>query len=259
MKGSPFSKKPFYILFAVLIVGACTSLSRMTQSSSLVDAKAREAMVKLADTKNGCPREFDYFPDGGIRIFYCHLKQVIDYREARKLLPIEIFRSGPHGEELDLDNPHEFGHYNPEFVQLMVDYGIPAASSDDFRRATQSIYRSYVQSLARTMYVTYRKFQESPDLLAKEKEKLQTLLGSENGVPGGYYEKYYYFMNPAFADHSDGEFDYFYEHGMDAGFNGNVVKTAAFFWIRRSIDGTDAIFYAGLRKLLATYDREYLD
>ena len=68
--------------------------------------------------------------------------------------------------------------------------------------------------------------------------------------------KHFYFMNDGFCGHADEGFSYFYEHDFAAGFDGNVVKSCTAFWIRRSIDGTDDEFYAGLETLIRTYDPE---
>jgi len=175
------------------------------------------------------------------------------------MLPVGIFRSGPHGQTLDLNNPKDFGRYNPQFVDLIVEHGIPASRDEDFRRLTQGIYDEYVSPLARIMYMTYRKFEQNPELLRTEKNKFLQLLDTADGVPPYYYEKYFYFMNPGFAENPEGGFEAFVDDGFDAGYSGNVVKTAAFFWIRRSVDGTDRLFFRGLEKLMNAYDRDYLN
>ena len=45
---------------------------------------------------------------------------------------------------------------------------------------------------------------------------------------------------------------------MDGGYNGNVVKTAVGFWMRREMDDTKAIFAKGLTKLLQQYDATWM-
>lgn len=225
---------------------------------SLIGATSRQALLQLPDSEDGCPDSSNYFPDGGMRSFYCHINSVVSYEKVRSSLSIPIFLSGPHGQNLKLDSDSSFGHYNPEFVELLVENGIPGAEDEDFRKATQFIYDRYVASLARTMYVTYKKFQQNPELLRKEARSLEYRLESQGQVERMYYEKYFYFMNPGFAENPDGGFDYFVDRGFDAGYNGNVVKTCAYFWIRRSLDGTDKAFFRGLMKLMRTYDSAYL-
>lgn len=245
-----------FIFFSLGAV-SCKFIGSLTSpEATTIGSLSREALLQLPDSKNGCD-SFDYFPEGGIRSFYCHIQQVVSYEKARKALPVDIFVSGPHGDNLDLNNNRSFGHYNPEFVTLLVDHGVPGSEDQAFRKLTQPIYDRYVSSLARIMFVTYRKFQKNPELLRQEAFALRRSLES-GGLPDYYYEKYFYFMNPKFGENPDADFEYYYNNGFDGGYDGNVVKTAAYFWIRRSEDGTDKAFFRGLMKLLQTYDSAYL-
>ncbi|MCB1137809.1 MAG: hypothetical protein KDK23_03595 [Leptospiraceae bacterium] len=248
-----------FLTFIFIALGAvsCQLIGSLTSpEATAISSLSREALLQLPDSNSGCDT-FDYFPEGGIRSFYCHIQGVVSYEKARKALPMDIFVSGPHSDSLDLDNNRSFGHYNPEFVTLLVDHGVPGSEDEAFRRLTQPIYDRYVASLARAMFVTYRKFQKNPALLQEEIFALRRALQS-GGVPDYYYEKYFYFMNPKFRDNPTADFEYYNENGFDGGYDGNVVKTAAYFWIRRSEDGTDKAFFRGLMKLLQTYDSAYL-
>ncbi|HBS04838.1 MAG TPA: hypothetical protein DEA96_07740 [Leptospiraceae bacterium] len=248
-----------FAFLATLLAGHCQLISSIADvTGSQVAALSRKAMLQLPESVNGCPEGSVYFPDGGMRSFYCHINEVISYEKARSIVPVAIFLDGPHAENLDLDNTGSFGHYNPEFVEMLVEYGVPGSESEDFRKATQIIYDQYVASLARIMYVTYRKFQKNPELLRQEGNILAYKIKSQGKVERLYYEKYFYFMNPGFAENPDGGFEYFVDRGFAGGYDGNVVKTAAYFWIRRSLDGTDKAFFRGLMKLMQTYDSAYL-
>ncbi len=248
-----------FAFLATLLAGYCQLISSIADvTGSQIATLSRKAMLQLPESVNGCPEGSVYFPEGGMRSFYCHINAVISYEKARSIVPMAIFVEGPHGESLDLDNTGSFGHYNPEFVELLVEYGVPGSESEDFRKATQIIYDQYVASLARIMYVTYRKFQKNPELLRDEGNLLNYKLTSQGKVEPLYYEKYFYFMNPGFAENPDGGFEYFSDRGFDGGYDGNIVKTATYFWIRRSLDGTDKAFFRGLMKLMRTYDSAYL-
>src|SRR5690554_8036241 len=98
---------------------------------------------------------------------------------------------------------------------------------------------------------TYIKLQQHPEYLAAEVERLNKALTSPQGTAPDHYERYFYFMNPKFMSNPTDDFDYFYENGLAGGeFNGNVVKSAVGFWIRRHIDGTDRLFYEKLEELI---------
>lgn len=210
----------------------------------------------LPSSKSTC-KEHDYFPDGGMRNFYCHVKAQVDYAKIQQLAGVSAFVKGPHTKEmLDLSNPTSFGHYNKDFVRWLSERLVPGGRSSRFREQTQSIYDRYVRPLARIFHVTYRKLGSNPAYLEREKTRYLKLIAANN-LPAGYYEKYFYFMNPGFFKKPEGGFSYFTGRGFDGGVNGNVVKTCVAFWIRRSIDGTDKEFFAGLQKLLRAYDPEF--
>ena len=73
-----------------------------------------------------------------------------------------------------------------------------------------------------------------------------------------YYERWFYFMNPAFCNKGQPNDRHLMSNGFDGGVNGNVTKTVVGFWLRRSMDGTFDAFAAGLKKGLEAYDPELL-
>ena len=120
---------------------------------------ARPLWNQLGSTTNSCPEQFDYHPKGGLLIFGCHVASVFTLQELHAASPHPIWASGPHGEELDLGNPSDFGHYDPDFVRWAGDALIPAARSPGFREATQGLYDENVAPLARIMWQTHRKLE----------------------------------------------------------------------------------------------------
>lgn len=219
----------------------------------------RDTWQRLDQTVNTCPDHYDYHPDGGMRIFACHLFSLVPYAQFRKQAGMPIFVSGPHSPAaLALDSAHEFGHYSPAFVRWLGEHAVPGADEPGFRRATQPLYDQYVKPLATTFYVTYQKARAEPDCFEREERKFRRLLKARK-LPRDYYEKYFYFMNPLFCGNPDGGFDYFHKRGFDGGHDGNVVKTCVGFWLRRSLDGTADDFHRGLEKLLRAYDPAVLE
>ncbi len=223
-----------------------------------VASKIREVWLKLDKTKNACD-EFDYFPEGGMRSFACHLKSLSSLEFLQEASGLVIFNQGPHqGTRLKLDHRYQFGYYNPDFVLWMVDHLIPGAEDASLRKATQAHYNKYVKPLARIFYATWQKTRKQPECFQKEVERYRSLMAQKQ-LPEMYYERFFFFMNPDFCTHADAGFDYFYKHGFDGGYSGNVVKTCIAFWMRRTIDGTADEFSRGLLKLLKTYDPGLLD
>ena len=80
----------------------------------------RDAALQLDNTRHTLTDEFDYWPDCGIRVTGSHLASLISLEGLQKLLPCPLFVSGPHDAkngEWDLENPEQFGHYNPKAIQ----------------------------------------------------------------------------------------------------------------------------------------------
>jgi hypothetical protein len=250
------------VVLAVLFLAAPACFSGQEKSKKLavkgrLTDLVRTAWLNLGDSENHCD-EFDYFPNGGMRIFYCHLLSFLDYSRFQELIGVPVFRAGPHTREhLNLDSSTSFGHYNRDFIIRIRRVMIPGADDEEFRRRTQAIYDTNVRGLARIFYVSYHKLKAHPGFLRNEIKSYEAMMKS-GSLDSLYYEKYFYFMNPAFIKRHDDQ-SYLMDNGFDGGWNGNVVKTAVAFWIRRSIDGSDEEFFKGLLKLMKTYDRSFLD
>lgn len=199
---------------------------------------------------------YDYFPGGGLRSFYCHVRDNLDIAKIAKLAGMKIFLKGPHMRgALTLDAKKAFAHYNPRFVRWLA-AAIPGASSSKVRKALQPAYDKAIKPLARVFWVSGRKLFAHPGFLNKEKKRYLGLVAA--GKTSGYYEPFFFFMNPRFIKTTRRSFNAFYKRGFDGGVSGNVTKTCVAFWIRRSIDGTARAFFDGLTELLRTYDKRFL-
>jgi hypothetical protein len=212
---------------------------------------------KLGVSRNGCPKEFDYFPKGGLRNFACHVQPLIPYRALRQKSGLDVFVSGPHSNaRLVLNSKNSFGHYNVKFVKWAVDHLVPGAHDDVFRSVTQDTYDRNVRPLARTFFAVYRKIEREPACFEREKQRYAELLKSGK-LPETYYERWYPFLDDQFCRQKDAPGLILSTQKLSPGaHDGNVVNTCVAFWIRRSIDGTLPEFYRGLAKLLRAYDPE---
>lgn len=193
----------------------------------------------LSQTSNHCPELLDSFPNGGIRMFYCHVKEFLNYEKIQKLAGVPVFLQGPHHDkELQLEASDHFGYYNPDFVKWLTHFLIPALEDKAFRETTQDIYDQFIEPLAQTYYVVHENLVKHPDFLKKEQDAYLEALKSRN-LAKDYYEKYFNFSN-------------LYKKG----FEGHQVKTSVAFWIRRFIDGTEKEFFTGLTTLMTVYGSE---
>jgi len=242
-------------LIGCLMAGA--GARKDVQVSPELDAAVRAAWKGIGSSESRCG-EFDYFPGGGMRNFYCHAMNFIEYRRFAEIAGVPVFISGPHTKDsLVLDSRYNFGKYNPEFVARLGDILIPGERDGAFRAATQGIYDDSIRPLARIFFITYRKLMDNPGYLVQEKNDYANAMKTRTLEPY-YYEKYFSFVNCEYPYKGKNISD-FKGPGFDGICDGNVVKTCVAFWIRRSMDGTDDEFYAGLEKLLKVYDGDFLN
>lgn len=228
---------------------------RRPKVSRAAHEKIVGAAKALAGSKSSC-NDYDYFPGGGLRNFYCHAQSYVTVKLLAKLAGTPVYTKGPHKDgALDLNAATSFGHYNPKFVRWLA-AAIPGLRSKVLRRALQPVYDSSVKPLARIFYVTGRKLHANKSYWERESRRYLKL--AKAGKASGYYEQFYFFMNPMFIKNHTRGFNFFSGHGYDSGVSGNVVKTCVAFWIRRRIDRSYGQFYQGLHALLATYDATFL-
>ncbi|MEM7182811.1 MAG: SH3 domain-containing protein [Spirochaetota bacterium] len=217
------------------------------------------AWLKLGESHNHC-KEFDYFPDGGMRSFYCHLQEFLSYRELQSYVGIPIFQKGPHSRgSLDLNSKSSFGHYNPAFVNKLAHLFIPSEKGSLYHKFTQPIYDKYVRPLARTFLAVFVKLHKNRSFWKKEADFYEEFLQEGKQTASYDYEKFYDFMHPEYI--KDGSINTAVSNqylSYNSPWEGNVVKTVVAFWVRRRLDRTYDEFYRGLVALLKVYDKAFL-
>lgn len=231
------------------------SLMAAAPAHRALERAVAETWTQLPQSESNCG-SYDYFPEGGTQNFYCHVSNQLPYDQLQRWLGQAAFLKGPHSKnKLNLTADNYFGYYNPAFVNALAEHLIPGSKDASFRLATQGIYDRYIAPLARIHWVTYQKLQQNQAFYHQEVETYRTLV-DQSRMPAMYYEKYFFFMNPAYPQQQDE--DVLMGEGFDGGWNGNVVKSATAFWLRRTLDGTADEFANALEKLLHTYDDSFL-
>lgn len=201
--------------------------------------------------------DYDYFPGGGMRSFWCHRPEDLDLEGLRAMAGVDIFVAGPHRKGmLAAGDPHDFGRYNPAFVRWLVDKGAPQGRDSAARKATQALYEANLRPLAEIFWKVHEKLVADDACFQRERSRYEALVRNKT-LPNGYYERWFFFMSPYYCStpvaSASWDNQFFYDNGFDAGSNGNVAKSVVGFWLRRSIDGTRDTFVEGLKKLLAAY------
>jgi hypothetical protein len=216
---------------------------------------------EIADVINGWQKQsqcsdYDYFPEGGYSNFWCHRPQSIGEKTLEARSGVNIFVSGPHSRGFTSTSANDFGRYNPDFVKWLADKVAPDGRNTVFRASTQAAYDANMRPLAEVFFWTLAKIRRDRACFDRE-TSLYAMQVKRKGLPRGYYERWFFFMNPFFCERSKqglrGD-EFYYDNGFDAGVDGNVTKTAVGFFVRRAMDDTIADFGRALDKLIAAYE-----
>ena len=275
-----------WTLVALMAVAVGCSAPRTMTGSPRVGADALPrlwtALATVGPMSEGggqaCNDAFGtYFPDFGVRGLACLANGERPLGQVAAAAGVPVFTSGPHAlsavasggpvagapERLDLNlTSDEFGHYNPAFVAWAVETGIVGEKSAAVRVATQPVYNSFMQRLARVFWLTYGRLEAggfpTTTPLGVEKDYARYLQGGP--VDAGAVEYYPGFSMSVFSDANEAlpgalgidEDDLEWYSAL------YEANTATGFWLRRREDGTLEAFHDGLRRLLATYDATWL-
>ncbi len=233
-----------------------TTSKPATSPSAVVTrgASIAETVLREYQSESRCP-EVDDQKKGGIRTLWCHLPAArASLAVLRDASGTAVFKSGPHKDALVLDATSEFGHYDPAFVRWL---DVPARGSPA-QIATQAVYDAKLSPLAEIFWRTLQKIENDKACFEKERQAYADSI-AKKALPRDYYERWFYFMNPWFCEKGTAAPNEFYfENAYDAQVNGHVTKSVVGFWMRRSLDGTQAAFAEGLKKLLAAYEPDLL-
>lgn len=195
---------------------------------------AVELWTRLPESRNACPEVYDYFPGGGMRIFWCHVSEAVPFMKLAELAGVKVFVSGPHADRLVLDSATSFGHYNPAFVKWLADHAVPSDAAA--KAAIQPVYDRTMKERAAIYRSALLHLEANPDYLEAEKQVYLAYLSQ----PGDErpHDRHSAITPEAWP---------------------NEYPPAVAFWIRRSIDGTLPLFEEGLVKLMKAYDPQGLE
>lgn len=239
---------------AVVLVAALFAFSSCKKDDSANEQRFKDAAMQLNETYHTLIGEFDYWPDCGIRVTGSHLASLISLNELQKMLPCPLYVSGPHDARVghwDLENPDEFGHYNPKAIKYLADLAAKVVADGTFVKMSQRLVDEYLYDKMHVMMVLH-------DVLYDE--KLPEYMGYEG-------ENTQYVREDIFRDllESSGA-------GISAApVFANYINMSApyreyypfwdmnhlYFWARRWSDGTIEPFYQLLKTVFMAYYPSY--
>jgi len=249
-----------FTLAALLILVACTPTMdvkdeakmspmqyQMEQGMGAWDAKT--STFDVDKSKHGTWLNF------GLRFHYAALKDLVTIENLEKAAGVKIFKSGPHGSDLNFKSAGNFGHYNDAFIKNIAKTFKRAATNQAFNKLGQATYNSQMKNLAQVYYKTYKHLKSGADYspnYAHTKGKrvsldeiknmyLAKMKEGEEGRSGNYLQSAFHGL----AEKIGGDSDNWY-----------LSNVAAGFWVRRMIDGTDDEFISLLETIMNEYDKE---
>lgn len=164
----------------------------------------------------------------GIRYKYAVLKEILDIKTLEKLTGEPVFKKGPHGDDINYYSGDEFGHYNVVFLERMKGMLYRVLDSKIFNRFAQSYYDRELRDMVRSYHRAYKHIQSEGDVVEK-------------------YGKVY--QQDTFRNYADAE--------EAKGNDWYDADTAAWFWIRRKVDGTEGYFNQITETLLDNFDKDF--
>jgi hypothetical protein len=153
-----------------------------------------------------------------------------------------VFLRGPHHGDMDFSSTTSFCYYNPEFITALKEAIESALNNPIFKKATESVYHKHLKSMAHTFYDSYIYLNTDPELLNNLKDRYLTEMSSGQEI-GSFLDSF----SRTFAD------------GQERNKNSNFYEayTSPGFWLRRSIDGTDAQFINLLEAIIQAFEPDF--
>jgi hypothetical protein len=191
----------------------------------------------------------------GLRYHYAAMKGLITLENLEKAAGVKIFKSGPHGNDLDFNSEESFGHYNDAFIKSSLKVFKKAVANDNFSTIAEKAYDNQLKNLARVYYKTYKHLKTNPtyngNYAHSKGEKvtvndiknmyLKKMKEGADGRSGNYLQSAFH----EFAGEFGGDTDNWYNYNVAAG-----------FWVRRMIDGSEDEIFEFLETVMNKFDKE---
>lgn len=177
-----------------------------------------------------------WLPTEGLRsLYYYASMRGLSLGVLAGLFDAAVFVGGPHVEQANFD-AQSFGRYNPEFVRRV---GVAAhALGEDRARVerTRPAFEGSLQRQALTYLLVFKAIHRDPAWYADFKRSYAASIGQRDSTFTLHNQ-----LNPMC--------EAFETRGM----TWYEANTAAYFWVRRDLDGTASLWFEAVEALLGAY------
>ena len=212
-----------------------TAKERIKETDAIEMIKT--ATDKLDESVNVLADEFDYWPECGLRITASHLFSLLSLRTINRMLPCDLYVSGPHyTNRWNFNDPWDFGHYNPEAIAYLNQLATKIVAEKNFVDRTRPLVE---KNLKRQMFILRSLYDGlNNEDLCPDKEAVFDDCMSSQGYGWGAASKF--ISNMSYLD--DGTFVF-----------ANTGEMFLYWWARRNADGTIELFHEGLETIYNAY------
>ena len=192
--------------------------------------KLDESMLVLED-------EFDYWPDCGLRVTAGHLFSLISLRTLNRMLPCDLYVSGPHFfNRWNFNDPWDFGHYNPEAITYLNKLATKIVADKSFVDRTRPLVE---KNLKRQMYILREIYNglNNKEICPDKEAVFDDCMSSQGYCWDAAAE---FKRNMDYIDDDSYVF-------------GNTGEMFIYWWARRNADGTMELFHEGLETIYNAY------
>ena len=192
--------------------------------------KLDESVLVLED-------EFDYWPECGLRVTAGHLFSLISLRTLNRLLPCNLYVSGPHYfNRWNFNDPWDFGHYNPEAIKYLNQLATKIVADKKFVDRTRPLVE---KNLKRQMYFLRELYNGlNNEELCPDKEAVFDDCMSSQGYCWDAGSEF--IANMSYLED-------------DSYVWSNTGNMFLYWWARRNADGTIELFHEGLETIYNAY------
>lgn len=229
-----------FILGWVILTGAsCSSVCQKPDQRPLAVAVTNVVLhldqARFQPVRKGW--DFDYGFQGGAGMLntYEYLRSLCSYEDLQSMLPMQIYRRGPHtADSLDLNSPFDFGRYNPEFVAHFHATVRTLLENDAFIAASRGGMRKHglLEKLERLREI-HEYIEGAPEEFAQFKKQFEASIADKTWGKGEYRDR----MPKA----------------LDTDRYWNWSESAYYFWVRRDLDGTKEGWINVINDILRAY------
>ena len=234
--------------------GGCVATNYTNQSGGEVNslqASKVEQLIGISEQvgtrfespTGKCDEFYTYLPETGLRGAYCQLHKAVSLSKIQSLVGVDMFVQGPHSKfGFNFDSRYDFGRYNPEFVKGLGGLISSSREHTKVKAAFQPLFDRYFKRQARAYLLVFNQLRDEQQYVdAIRQTYLQRI--ADKTLPSLFLQESFRELTSRLEAKRLGFELNFYE-----------VNTAHGFWLRRSIDGTQAAFHHALLELLNIYD-----